>query len=83
MKFTCADAGSDEVELKDFDVVYLAALVGSTQQEKEAVLVNVVGKMREGALLVVRSAERLRRLLYPVCGFFSSRFRELKSTGMC
>lgn len=69
MEFLCSDAGNlgDEVDLKNFDVVYLAALVGGTQAEKEAVLVNVVERMREGALLVVRSADRLRTILYPVC----------------
>ncbi|KAF8860273.1 Nicotianamine synthase [Acephala macrosclerotiorum] len=65
MSFTCTAAGSPEVDLKEFDVVYLAALVGSSQAGKEKVLVDVVKGMREGALLVVRSADRLRRLLYP------------------
>jgi len=70
MEFVVSDAGTSEVDLRDFDVVYLAALVGSTQVQKEAVLVSVVKRMRQGALLVVRSADRLRRILYPVCEFF-------------
>lgn len=65
MSFLHAGA-SDTTDLRDFDVVYLAALVGSTQEEKEELLSTVVGRMREGALLVVRSAERLRRLMYAV-----------------
>ncbi|KAH7310368.1 Nicotianamine synthase [Rhexocercosporidium sp. MPI-PUGE-AT-0058] len=64
MKFQCSPAHSSELDLSGFDVVYLAALVGSTQAEKEVLLESVVGRMREGAYLVVRSAERLRRLLY-------------------
>ncbi|KAG4440595.1 hypothetical protein IFR05_003912 [Cadophora sp. M221] len=64
MKFQCSAADSPELDLSSFDVVYLAALVGSTQAEKEILLESVVGRMREGAYLVVRSAERLRRLLY-------------------
>jgi nicotianamine synthase len=52
--------------LTEFDVVYLAALVGSTQEEKEVLLINIVGKMRERAILVVRSAHGLRRALYAV-----------------
>ncbi|PVH77157.1 Nicotianamine synthase [Cadophora sp. DSE1049] len=64
MKFQCSPATAPELDLSDFDVVYLAALVGSTQAEKEDLLESVVGRMREGAHLVVRSAERLRRVLY-------------------
>jgi nicotianamine synthase len=65
MHFLCAEAGS--CDLRDFDVVYLAALVGSTQVEKEELLKDVVAKMREGAILVIRSAHGLRRVLYAVC----------------
>jgi nicotianamine synthase len=65
MHFLCAEAGS--CDLMDFDVVYLAALVGSTQVEKEELLKAVVGKMGEGAILVIRSAHGLRRVLYAVC----------------
>jgi nicotianamine synthase len=65
MQFLCAEAAS--CDLMDFDVVYLAALVGSTQGEKEELLKGVVGMMREGAILVVRSAHGLRRVLYAVC----------------
>ncbi|CZS99626.1 related to nicotianamine synthase [Rhynchosporium graminicola] len=65
MSFLCSPADSPSLDLSNFDVVYLAALVGSTQTDKEALLESVVGRMREGAFLVVRSAERLRRLLYP------------------
>ncbi|PMD16938.1 nicotianamine synthase 3 [Hyaloscypha hepaticicola] len=64
MHFLCAEAGS--CDLRDFDVVYLAALVGSTQVEKEELLKDVVAKMREGAILVIRSAHGLRRVLYAV-----------------
>ncbi|KAK6581788.1 hypothetical protein PZA11_005485 [Diplocarpon coronariae] len=64
MSFKHAAASDPSLDLRDFDVVYLAALVGSTQDVKEDLLVSVVGRMKEGALLVVRSAERLRRLMY-------------------
>ena len=65
MHFLCAEAAS--CDLRDFDVVYLAALVGSTQVEKEELLKGVVANMREGAILVIRSAHGLRRVLYAVC----------------
>lgn len=66
LEFLCTDAKSPVQDLSNFDVVYLAALVGSSQVEKEELLVSVVGRMRIGALLVIRSAERLRRLMYAV-----------------
>jgi len=75
MEFLCADAAGSSYNLWGFDVVYLAAWVGSTQQEKENVLVQVVEKMRSGVVLVVRSADRARRLMYSV----SSRCKEVES----
>jgi Nicotianamine synthase protein len=64
MEFLCAEAGS--CDLAEFDVVYLAALVGSTQKEKEELLIKTVARMSEGAILVVRSAHGMRRVLYAV-----------------
>jgi len=66
MHFNCVEADSSELSLEDCDVVYLAALVGHTQKEKERILRGVVGRMRKGTLVVARSAHGLRRLLYPV-----------------
>lgn len=79
MKFQCSPATSPDLDLSAFDVVYLAALVGSTQAEKEDLLESVVARMREGAYLVVRSAERLRRVLYAV----SDLELELMFSGRC
>ncbi|PHH74474.1 hypothetical protein CDD83_4562 [Cordyceps sp. RAO-2017] len=62
--FVCAEAGSDAVDLAPFDVVYLAALVGASQAEKERLLIDVVRTMREGALAVVRTSWGLRTCLY-------------------
>ena len=67
MLFSCVEADSPEISLEGYNIVYLAALVGKTQEEKEQLLRSVVRRMREGALVVVRSAHGLRRLLYPVC----------------
>ena len=66
MEFLCSSAGDAMQSLEGFDVVYLAALVGATREEKEELLVQVAARMREGALLVIRSAHGLRTLLYPV-----------------
>lgn len=53
-------------DLSEYDVVFLAALVGSTQVEKEMTLRSIVSRMRKGALLVIRSVDGLRGLCYPV-----------------
>jgi nicotianamine synthase len=66
MEFLCTDANGQEYDLGDCDVVFLAALVGESQEEKEALLENVAKKMRSGALLLIRSADRQRILMYPV-----------------
>lgn len=47
------------------DVVVLAALVGLDPGEKGRAVAAVAERMRPGAVLVVRSAHRLRTLLYP------------------
>jgi nicotianamine synthase len=73
MAFRCSDASS-VVDLHTFDVVFLAALVGVAQREKEDIIVSVARRMREGALMVVRSAHGLRTLLYPVSFYFYSSF---------
>lgn len=65
MEFICAEATSQEKDLVEFDVVYMAALVGISQAEKEDIILRVVDRMRPGALLVVRSSWGLRTCLYP------------------
>jgi hypothetical protein len=71
MSFAVGDAESDLEDLQGVDVVYVAALVGSTGQEKRKIFSNVIRRMRPGALLVIRSAKGLRSLLYPVSLFLS------------
>ena len=66
MCFQCADAVSDDVDLRTFDVVYLAALVGESSSHKHNIIANMVKRMAPGTLVVLRSAHSLRRLLYPV-----------------
>lgn len=71
MNFGCMDAKSKKLELDDFDVVYLAALVGMNSQAKNDMVMDIVSKMRPGALLMLRSAHSLRGLLYPVSDQFT------------
>lgn len=65
MCFRCAEA-CDDLDLVSFDVVFLAALVGHCGQHKLYILSKKVKRMRPGALVVLRSAHSLRRLVYPV-----------------
>lgn len=66
MAFSCCDAARENNDdLKTFDVVILAALVGRNDMEKKRVMRNVIARMSIGSLLVIRSAHSLRRLLYP------------------
>lgn len=53
-------------ELAKADVVCVAALAGLDPKDKGAILEHLAEHMRPGAILMVRSADRLRRLLYPV-----------------
>lgn len=67
MKFITSLAGSNDLDLSSYDIVWFAALVGGTQEDKEKILQNVVRKMRKGSLLVMRGVWGLRSVLY--CDF--------------
>jgi hypothetical protein len=54
-----------DVDLAGYDVVVLAALVGSTAAEKSAMLLRLSGMLDPGTLVLVRSARGMRTLLYP------------------
>lgn len=69
MKFITSLAGSNDLDLSSYDIVWFAALVGGTQEDKENILQNVVRKMRKGSLLVMRGVWGLRSVLYCVCHF--------------
>ena len=68
--FQCIDIGDKRVCLRHFDVVHVAALVGVTEDEKYRLIKAVTSKMKQGALVVIRSAHSLRGLLYPVSNVF-------------
>ena len=53
-------------DLKDFEVVFLAALVGMSKEEKALVIGHLAKHMCPGAFLVLRSAHGSRAFLYPV-----------------
>ncbi|XWS42328.1 hypothetical protein CRYUN_Cryun16bG0005100 [Craigia yunnanensis] len=52
--------------LKDYEVVFLAALVGMDKDEKVRVIDHLAKYMAPGALLMLRSAHGARAFLYPV-----------------
>ncbi|GAB4084177.1 hypothetical protein GCM10028784_08070 [Myceligenerans cantabricum] len=60
-----AHGDAARVPLREHEVVVLAALVGTTTQEKTTLLRSLADRMRPGALLLARSARGLRTLLYP------------------
>ncbi|KAE8651625.1 hypothetical protein Csa_021256 [Cucumis sativus] len=58
------DVGSEE--LREFEVVFLAALVGMEREEKGKVIEHLRKNMSGGALLMLRSAYGARAFVYPV-----------------
>ncbi|KAJ0960772.1 hypothetical protein J5N97_001331 [Dioscorea zingiberensis] len=53
-------------ELREFDIVFLAALVGMDREEKVRVLAHLENYMAPGALLILRSVHGARAFLYPI-----------------
>ncbi|OIV95931.1 hypothetical protein TanjilG_27035 [Lupinus angustifolius] len=53
-------------ELKEYEVVFLAELVGMNTKEKQKVMNHLAKYMADGAILVLRSAKGARAFLYPV-----------------
>lgn len=60
-----SDAGGALPDLSEYDAVYVASLVGNSDDEKIEILKNTARHMRKGALVVVRSSVGLSRLLWP------------------
>lgn len=66
MFFHTSDVMDVTSELKDYQVVFLAALVGMDKGEKIKVIDHLAKYMAPGATLMVRSAHGARAFLYPV-----------------
>ncbi|KAK1756800.1 putative nicotianamine synthase [Echria macrotheca] len=64
MHIVLESAFSRAMDLRSFDVVFLAALVGFDQCEKENILHSMARRMKPGGLIVIRSAHGLKTLLY-------------------
>lgn len=52
--------------LKEYEVVFLAALVGMDKSEKVKIIEHLAENMNPGAILMLRSAHGARAFLYPV-----------------
>lgn len=52
-------------DLSDYDLIHFAALIGETESDKRDLLVAVAKSMRPGALIMLRSTDSLRQVLYP------------------
>ena len=63
---SCEDVSIERATWKEFDVVFLAALVGMNTKSKLAILKALAEKLKPGTLVVARSARGLRSVLYPV-----------------
>uniref|UniRef100_A0A6N2KUA9 Nicotianamine synthase n=1 Tax=Salix viminalis TaxID=40686 RepID=A0A6N2KUA9_SALVM len=66
MFFHTTDIMKVTSELQEFDVVFLAALVGMDKEEKVKVIDHLAKQMAPGAILMLRSAHGARAFLYPV-----------------
>lgn len=67
VRTVCGDAGAPEelASVSDSELVLLAALVGEGKQAKRQISRRLAPAMRPDALLLARSAHRLRTALYP------------------
>lgn len=66
MKFETRNVMDVKEKLGEYDCVFLAALVGMNKEEKVKILGHVNKYMKEGGVLLVRSAKGARAFLYPV-----------------
>jgi nicotianamine synthase len=66
MFFHTSDIVDVKIGLKDYSVVFLAALVGMDKKEKAKVINHLAKYMAPNAILVLRSAHGARAFLYPI-----------------
>ncbi|KAK6265301.1 hypothetical protein QUC31_016138 [Theobroma cacao] len=65
MFFHTADVMNVSSGLKEYEVIFLAALVGMEKEEKAQVIRHLAEYMAPGAFLLLRSAQGARAFLYP------------------
>ncbi|PIN85776.1 MAG: hypothetical protein COV47_00570 [Candidatus Diapherotrites archaeon CG11_big_fil_rev_8_21_14_0_20_37_9] len=66
LQFNVSDLGLSELNLNDFDLVFVGALVGESNKEKNEYLENLLPLLKPNCVMVVRSVPfDGRMLLYP------------------
>ena len=63
-EYHCA-MGQNIVLHKKYNLILIAALAGSTLEEKQLIINNVLPSLAEGGRIIIRSARGMRELLYP------------------
>lgn len=66
MKFETRDVMEVKEEFKEYECIFLAALVGMNKEDKVKIIVHLRKYMKKGGVLLVRSAKGARAFLYPV-----------------
>lgn len=66
MKFETQDIMEVRERLGQYDCIFLAALVGMSREAKVKILGHIRKYMKEGGILLVRSAKGARAFLYPI-----------------
>ncbi|XP_031250897.1 nicotianamine synthase-like [Pistacia vera] len=66
MKFHTSDIMEVKEKLGEYDCIFLAALVGMSKEETVKILGHIRKYMKDGGVLLVRSANGARAFLYPV-----------------
>lgn len=66
MKFKTHDILEVKEELREYDCIFLAALVGLNKESKMKIIAHIEKYMKKGGFLLVRSANGARAFLYPV-----------------
>ncbi|XP_065872422.1 nicotianamine synthase-like [Euphorbia lathyris] len=66
MKFVTCDIMEVKEKLREYDCIFLAALVGMSIEEKLKIIEHIKKYMKEGGVLLVRSADGARAFLYSV-----------------
>ncbi|KAJ0030500.1 hypothetical protein Pint_14160 [Pistacia integerrima] len=66
MKFLTCDIMEVKEKLGEYDCILLAALAGMTKEEKVKILGHIKKHMKNGGVLLARSAKGARAFLYPV-----------------
>ncbi|TQE06060.1 hypothetical protein C1H46_008370 [Malus baccata] len=66
MKFETNDIMKVREKLAEYECIFLAALVGMNKENKVKILQHIRKYMKDGSVLLVRSAKGARAFLYPV-----------------